>query len=69
MQSNITTLIGIPGDRMLRVKDVLAVVPLGRSTLFAKIAAGEFPAPVKLSPRVVCWRADTIRNYLAGGAS
>lgn len=69
----IKSLAGIPDDHMLRVSDLVrsesnprAILPFGRSTLFDKVATGRFPEPVRLSQRLIVWRADTIRAYLAG---
>lgn len=44
---------GIPG-----------ILPFSASTLWRRVRAGTFPAPVKLSERVTCWRAEAIRQFL-----
>lgn len=41
--------------RFLRLPAVIEATGLARSTLYEKIAAGEFPAPVKISPRLSGW--------------
>lgn len=38
-------------DRILRCKDVMALTGLSRSTLYAMMSEGTFPASVKLSKR------------------
>jgi prophage regulatory protein len=34
------------------------------STLYLKISQGAFPAPVKIGPRAVAWRASDIAAWL-----
>jgi prophage regulatory protein len=47
---------------ILRRKQVEARTGLRRSTIYAKVATGEFPAPVRIGIRAVGWiEADVIR--------
>jgi predicted DNA-binding transcriptional regulator AlpA len=46
-----------------------ALIPVGRSTWWAGIAAGRYPAPVKLGPRVSAWRVEDIRLLIKQGVS
>jgi len=49
-----------PG-RLLRVKQIAGpILPVSRSHFLAKVKSGEYPAPVKLSERVTCWRSEDI---------
>lgn len=57
------------GYRMLRLPDVVQATGLGRSTIYAKIAAGEFPAPVKLGARAVAWPEALVAEWLANRPS
>ena len=41
---------------LLRLPEVMARVGWGRSTIYLKIKAREFPSPVRLGPRSVAWR-------------
>ncbi len=41
---------------LLRLRHVLAVTGLPRSTLYSYIAENNFPKPVQLGPRAVAWR-------------
>lgn len=41
-----------------------ALVPISATTLWAWVADGKFPKPVKLGPRVTAWRVEDIRDYL-----
>ncbi|WP_417840076.1 helix-turn-helix transcriptional regulator [Tritonibacter scottomollicae] len=40
-------------DRILRCKDVMSLTGLSRSTLYAMMSEGTFPASIKLSKRAV----------------
>lgn len=48
----------IVGDRK---RGIPALIPVSKSTWWAKCKAGEWPAPVKLSANVTAWRrADVL---------
>jgi len=49
---------------ILRRKQVEARTGLRRSTIYAKIAEGEFPAPVRLGTRAVGWIEGEILEWL-----
>lgn len=51
-------------NRILSCKDVMALTGLSRSTLYAMMSEGTFPASVKLSKRAVGWRAAVIQAWL-----
>ncbi len=55
----------LPETGFLRQPQVLAFVPISKSTLWRRIQARTFPAPVKLSERVTVWRAEEIRRWIA----
>ena len=46
-----------------------AIIPVSKSTWWAGVKSGRYPAPVKLSERVTAWRADDIRALLGESAS
>ena len=50
----------------MRLGDVQHQVPLSKSTIYSKMAKGEFPLPVQLSERAVGWRSQDIAAWLAG---
>lgn len=56
------------GDRLLRLNAVLARFPVSRSTWYAGIKAGRYPAPVKLGLRATAWRAADIAALIELGA-
>jgi prophage regulatory protein len=56
---------------LIRLHQVEALTGLKRSTLYARIAAGTFPASVPLGPRVVAWvssEIDAINSAIVNGA-
>ena len=59
----------LPTEGFVRLPQVLAVYPVGRSSWWAGVKAGRYPAPVKLGPRVTAWRVEDVRQLLARVAS
>ncbi len=55
-----------PEVGFVRLPQILAVFPVGRSTWWSGVKSGRFPQPVKLGPRVTAWRVEEIRAFLAG---
>ncbi len=53
--------------RLLRIWDVLAVVPVSRSAWLNGVRAGRYPAPVPLGPRTVAWRYKDIADLCQKG--
>ncbi|BBL58838.1 helix-turn-helix transcriptional regulator [Methylomonas koyamae] len=51
--------------KLLRLPEVLETTALPKSTLYARIKAGTFPKPVKLSARSVAWREEDVQAWLA----
>jgi len=60
-----TAILTLPETGFLRQPQVLAFVPISKSTLWRRIQARTFPGPVKLSERVTVWRAEDIRSWIA----
>ena len=52
-------------DKIFRRPAVQDITGLSRSTLYAMIAEGRFPAPVKLGTRAVGWRETGLTTWLA----
>ncbi len=46
---------------LLRLPEVLKIVPVSASTWWSGVKSGKFPQSIKLGPRTTCWRrADII---------
>jgi predicted DNA-binding transcriptional regulator AlpA len=54
----------IEGDRLLRIKQVLEIVPIGKSTWWRGVKSGRFPEPVRLGPKTTCWRESEINALM-----
>jgi prophage regulatory protein len=50
---------------ILRLPRVMEVTGLGRSSIYAFIAGGTFPAPISLSTRAVGWTSESIDAWIA----
>lgn len=57
-------LTALPEAGFVRIKQILAVYPIGRSTWWAGVKSGRFPRPVKLGPRTTAWRVEDIQRLL-----
>ncbi len=55
----------LPSTGFVRQPTVLLYIPWGKTTLWEKIKAKEFPAPVKLSKNITAWRVEDIRREIA----
>lgn len=57
--------------RLLKLKHVRELTTLSKTSIYNKMAAGNFPKPVKLGPKAVAWRARDIEEWInhlqAGG--
>lgn len=51
--------------RILRIADVIARTGLSRSSIYAQMADGTFPAQVKLGRRAVGWSGAEIDEWIA----
>ena len=52
-------------QKLLRLADVRSRVPYSRSTIYQKIAQGEFPKPISLGGRAVAWLESDIDAWIA----
>ena len=51
----------IIGDR---AKGLQPLIPVSRSNWWSGVKSGRYPQPIKLSPRITCWRAQDIRQLI-----
>lgn len=54
----------LPETGFVRLPVVLAVIPISKSSLYAGIKKGIYPAPVKLSERTSAWRVEELRAFI-----
>ncbi len=51
-------------SKLLRLPQVLEIVPVSRATIWSWVKDGKFPAPFKLGTRTSVWRSDEIEAYI-----
>jgi len=49
---------------LLREKHVLKLIPVAHSTLWSWVQGKKFPAPIKLSEKVLVWQRDAILSWI-----
>ena len=54
----------ISSNALLRLPQVLALIPVSRSAWWAGCKSGRYPKPVKLGPHTTAWRAADIAALL-----
>ncbi len=59
-----TDKITLPEAGFLRLPEILKLIPVGRSTWWAKVKSGEYPKAVKLGERTTAWRVEDIRALI-----
>lgn len=55
----------LPQEGLVRLPQILRVVPVGKTTWWQGVKDGRYPAPVKLGPRTTAWRVEDIRALIA----
>ena len=56
-----------PESKLIRLQEVLRLVPVSKSTWWAGVKAGIYPQLIKLGPKITCWRLSDIVNLISGG--
>ena len=54
----------LPSEGFVRLGTILHVFPIGKSTWWAGVKSGRYPAPVKLGPRLTAWKVSDVRQLL-----
>lgn len=54
----------LPVDGFVRLPKILEVIPVSRSTWYAGVKSGRFPAAIKLGPKTTVWRVEDIREVM-----
>ena len=53
-----------PEPAFYRLADVIRITALSRSSIYRRIAAGEFPPPVSLGRRATGWRREALQAWI-----
>lgn len=56
--------IQLPETGFVRLPQILAAIPVSRSTWWAWTKSGKAPAPVKLGPNTTAWKAEDIHALI-----
>ncbi|MEQ5728895.1 MULTISPECIES: helix-turn-helix transcriptional regulator [Morganellaceae] len=51
-------------EKLLRLNEVLEIIPMGKSTFYAWIQAGKAPTPVRFGTRCSMWRYRDIIDFI-----
>lgn len=54
----------LPAPAFYRLRDVMRITALSRSTIYRRIAEGRFPAPVHLGGRASAWQCDSLQLWI-----
>lgn len=54
----------LPETGFIRLSQVLSLIPIGKSTWWAGIKAGQYPKGVKIGARATAWRAEDIKALI-----
>jgi prophage regulatory protein len=60
----------IDPNGLLRLRQVLTLVPISASSWWSGVRNGKYPKPLKLGPKTTCWRASDVLaliDRVAGG--
>jgi prophage regulatory protein len=50
--------------RLIKLRDVMDITGLGRSTVYKYVASGDFPKPVSLGVRAVAWVEEEVQDWI-----
>lgn len=50
-------------QQFLKLPAVISVAGKSRSSIYAAIQKGEFPAPIRIGPRAVAWTSSSIAKW------
>ena len=57
----------LPETGFVRLSQILALIPICRSSWWVGVKAGRYPTPYKLGPRTTAWRVEDIRDLIQRG--
>jgi len=57
-------IIKLPLEGFVRLKEILQVFPVSKSSWWAGVKTGRYPGAVKLGPHTTAWRVEDIRRLM-----
>jgi predicted DNA-binding transcriptional regulator AlpA len=67
MTSRVKTLAEInevPNEGLLRIDQLLKMIPIGKSTIWVRVKEKKFPQPIMLSSKTAVWKKSDILAYI-----
>lgn len=58
----------LPDSALLRLSQVLNLVPFSGPTVWRRVKSGDFPQPIRLEGRITAWKWGDVRNWLESQA-
>jgi prophage regulatory protein len=58
----------LPKTGFLRLPKILELYPVGKSTWWAGVKSGKYPAAIHLSRRTTAWRVEDILKLIEGAS-
>ena len=55
----------LPDGAFVRLPTILSLLPIGRSTWYAKVSSGVYPKGYEVGPRTTAWKVKDVRELLA----
>lgn len=52
-------------DALLRIADVLKIIPVSKTEWYRGIKRGIYPPPIKVGKKLALWRASSIQQLIA----
>lgn len=53
-----------PRERLLRIAEVIAMTGISQSQIYRRVAAGEFPKPVRIFGKSVAWVESEVQAWI-----
>lgn len=54
-------------DSLLRLRQVLEIIPVSKATWWNGVYSGRYPQPIMLGPKTACWKESEIRQLADEG--
>lgn len=54
-------------NKLIRLDAVLRLVPVGKSTWWKGVSSGRYPQPIKMGPKITCWKQSDIETLINAG--
>ena len=54
----------LPTAGFIRLNQILAIFPIGKSTWWAGVKSGKYPPSVKIGSRATAWRVEDIKKLI-----